>query len=138
MNGRAILAIFAGVISAGLIVWVLMTITHLIYPIDSKAMTEALRSNDLETLRQFLLNQPTGALIGVVLGHGLGLFGGLFIGHLIDRKNISTLFIIASIMILMNVINFLTVPHPSWFPFVDVGFSLLMAALFIFSRKKSK
>ncbi|MDB4516071.1 hypothetical protein N9089_00580 [Crocinitomicaceae bacterium] len=136
MNGRSILAVLAGIVGGMVIIMIIQSILHEIYPIDIKKLME-LYKEDPEGYREFLRNQPIGAHLGVILSHGLGAFGGMIIGRLIDRKNGMTVIAIALILLLGNVVNFISMPHPLWFPFVDILFTLGIAIAFIFTRKKA-
>lgn len=136
MNGRSILAVLAGIVGGMVIIMIIQSILHEIYPIDIKKLLE-LYKEDPEGYREFLRNQPIGAHIGVILSHGLGALGGMIIGRLIDRKNGMSVIAIALILLLGNVVNFISMPHPLWFPFVDILFTLGIAIAFIFTRKKA-
>lgn len=135
MDKKTILAVFVGLLTAGIGVWLIMTLSTLIYPIDKEAIKEAMKSR--ETFRTYMLAQPVGSFIAVVFAHGLGILAGLFVGYLIDRRSRQHLFVIGGIMLLMSLINFLSIPHPLWFLFADLGFTLLLVASFIYTRKKA-
>lgn len=124
MSKRSILAVLAGIIGASAIIYLLIPIGHKIFPIDEKAMEAAFKSKDEATLRTFFLNLPLGSYLTVIAAHAFGILGGLIIGRLIDKTQITHLLSILVIMLLMSVLNFLTIPHPTWFPFADLGTTL--------------
>ncbi len=135
MKIRSILAVLAGIIGGMVVIMIIQSILHKIYPIDIEVYRLAVK--DPKTFKEFMLNQPVGAHIGVVISHGLGAFGGMIIGRLIDKENGMTVIGIAMILLLGNVVNFLLMPHPVWFPYADLLFTLGIIFAFIFTRKKA-
>ena len=127
MNGRSILAVLAGVIGGGIIVFSLISLGHKLFPVDEAAMRLALLTKDEATIRAFFENLPLGNYVSVIVAHALGLVGGMVIGRLINKKELMHLIVIALIMVLLQVVNFLSIPHPSWFLFADLGTSFGLA-----------
>lgn len=136
MNRKYIIAILVGVLSAAILVFILELFSHSLYPVDVEEFTKAVNSKDRELFRAFALKQPLGSFISIVLAHGFGLLGGLVISRLIFRRSKLSLYIITAIMLLANTVNFLAMPHPTWFPFADLAFTIIIAFMYISSRKK--
>jgi len=135
MDKRGILAVFLGLLVSGIVVWFCMSITHTIYPVDNAEIKEAIKSR--EAFELYMLALPMGTFIGVIIGHGFGILAGVFVGRLIDRRTRTPMFVIAAIMLLMSLLNYLSLPHPGWFLPVDLAFTLLLVSAFIFTRKKA-
>jgi len=135
MDKRGIFSVFAGLLGAGVLVWLAMSITHQIYPVDKEMIKEAIKSR--ESFETYMLSLPTGTFIGVILGHGFGILGGVVIGRLIDSRTRTPMFVIAVIMLLMSLLNYLSLPHPGWFLPFDLGFTIVLVSAYIFSRKKA-
>ncbi len=133
MNGRSILAVLAGILSGGFAIYLIQGLLGRIFPIDHEALLMSMKSP--AAFKEFMLNQPLSAHLSIIVSHGLGLLAGLIVGRLIDRHNAMTLIAISCILLLGNVLNFIAVPHPTWFPFVDVLFTLAVAIGYIFTRK---
>lgn len=128
MNGRSILAVLAGIISGGVIIGLLQGVIHNLFPLDPE-LAETFKGNP-EVFKEYLLTRPFQMYLLVSISHGLGIVGGMFIGNLIDRTNGMTVISVAAILLLANVVNFLSLPHPGWFPFLDLGIGVSFALAF--------
>ncbi|MDC3252723.1 hypothetical protein OAU25_00550 [Crocinitomicaceae bacterium] len=137
MNKKYTIAILLGILSAGILVFILELFSHSLYPVDMKEFTEIINSKDPVLFEAFVLKQPLGSFISIILAHGFGLLGGLVISRLIFRRSKMSLYIITAIMLLANTVNFLAMPHPTWFPFADLGFTIIIAFMYISSRRKT-
>jgi hypothetical protein len=137
MDRKYLLSVLVGVLSAAAIAFVLKLITYSMYPYDVKELGELVAAKDIEGYRQYLVDQPVGSFLMTIASHGIGLLGGLMISRLIFNRAVMGLYIITSIILLTNTVNFLSVPNPTWFPYADLGFSLIVAFAYISSRKKA-
>ena len=111
-----ILAIIAGVITAGITVFVLESLSHLIYP-----PPENIDLTDYEALKEAVKGMPTGALVSVLLAWMIsGIVGG-FVGGKIDSINWKqNSIIIGLILLLFAIFNLYMVPHPLWMTVIAV------------------
>ena len=137
MDRKYLLSVLVGVLSAAAIAFIIKLISYRMYPYDLKELSEIVEMRNVDVYRQFLLKQPVGSFVMIILSHGVGLLGGLFISRLIFNRALMGLYIITAIILLTNAVNFLSVPNPTWFPFADIGFTLLIAFVYISSRKKA-
>lgn len=135
MKGRSILAVAVGLVVAFLVIAGLQTVLGYIYPIDKHSLI--LLTQSPEAYREFMLGLPIGAFIGVILSHAIGTLAGVIIGTFVDRTNSMIPYIIMVLMLLGSIVNFLVVPHPSWFPFADLGCTILFVFAYTLSRKKA-
>jgi len=106
-----------------------------IYPIDLDALIEAKKTD--ASFRAYLLDQPLSVHLTDVATNGIAMLVGLVVGRLIDRHNMMTLVVITAILFLGNILSLLAVPHPTWFPFADILFTLAVAVGYIFTRKNA-
>lgn len=137
MNRKLVIAIFAGLVVSIILVYLLEMIGHLMYPVDMKLIQAFIDAGDVEGFTQFMLNMPIGAFMAVILAHGFGLLGGLVVCRLIYNQHRLPLFGLTAIVLISTLLNLFLVPHPSWFPYADIGFSLGLALAYIYSRKKA-
>ena len=136
MNGRSILAVFAGIVVGIAVISFLQSLLVFVYPEHIKAMKNL---KELAELEKYMLSLPTGMYLLASFTHALGLLCGMIVGHMIDRKNGMTMIVVASLLLLGNVLNFLVVPHPGWFPLLDLGLSVgfgLAYGVFVWRRSR--
>lgn len=130
---RSFLAALAGIVSAGVAIWLFEFLGHLLFPIGDLNIDPT----DMDAIKQIMFQIPTGALVAVILAHALGLFVGLIVARIIDKSSLAALFGVAGIITLMTLINLLIIPHPTWFLIADLAGVLIVATWFIASRKKT-
>ena len=134
MDRKVAIAVFVGIFGAGFAIAFLIYLGHLIAPVD---IPEGFKDWPKDAKITFMKNLPPSHYILVILGQGLGILSGVVAGRLLYKKAIRPLYIILVIMLMMSVINFLSMPHPTWFIFADLGFSILLSLAFIKTRKKA-
>lgn len=135
MSNRSILAVLAGIISGGLMIYIVHGILTSIYPINVEELLEARKTK--ATFRAYMLDQPLSVHIIDILVNGVSMLVGLMVGRFIDRENIMTLLVITAILLLGSVLNLLVVPHPTWFPFAYLIIPLAVSIGYLFTRKKA-
>lgn len=129
---RSFLAAVAGIVSAGIAIWLFEFLGHVIFPLQIE-----IDPTDMESIREMMFKIPITNLVAVILAHGIGLIVGLFIARIIDKKTSGPLYGVAGIIFLMTLINLLLIPHPMWFMIADLGVILIVAFAFIATRKKA-
>jgi hypothetical protein len=135
MDGKRILAIIAGLVVSMLALYTVKTIMIQIYPVDLLEIKPAMKSREL--FGAYLERQPIGSILSEAIAHAIGMFVGLYLAYFIDPRGRGTIIILASIIIMTNVINLISIPYPLWFPMVDVVMSVFVASMFIMSKKKA-
>ena len=81
---------------------------------------------------------PGGAFVVAMLCHWIGTAAGAVIAmFLTGRKVLLPALIIGALFTLLGIMNVTSVPHPAWFPFVDIPGYLPAAALAGFLLRKS-
>ena len=108
--GRNIGAGIAGVVVAGLLVWVVEMIGHTAYP-----MPEGLDYRDTEAMASYVASLPVGALLSVVLAWVIGTFGGTFVGSRIGTAPPYIFAVLVGGFVLLGIaLNLAAIPHPTW------------------------
>ena len=83
-----------------------------------------------EAVMAWMETLPDGAFVVAMLCHAVGAAVGAAVGMLIGgRANLRPAVVVGILFTVAGVINVMSVPHPSWFPFVDVPVYLLVALL---------
>ena len=109
--GRSILAVIAGVVFGGILVWAVEKIGHAVYPLP-----EGFDPTDMEQLKVIVQQLPVGALLFVLLAWAVGsLGGGALAAWLARRAGVNHALIVGGILMLFSIINMFMIPHPTWF-----------------------
>jgi hypothetical protein len=105
---RRVLAAIAGLIVGGIVVMIVETFGHRMYP-----PPPGLDMNNMEALRAAAANAPTGARAAVVVAWALGSFAGGLTAGRIGRHIIPAL-AVGGILMLGGIFNLATIPSPIW------------------------
>ena len=106
---RSILSVFAGVVIAGLVVFVAEAVGHMIFP-----PPEGTDLSAPEALATIMDQIPVGAKIAVLVAWFLGVFAGCFTALKISRGVSWTGLVVAGIMLAMMAMTLIAIPHPVW------------------------
>ena len=107
---RNILAVLAGIIAAGVTVFVVEMIGHFLLP-----MPPGVDPTNPDSLRANAANLPVSNLIAMVIGWCAGSFVGGLIAALISREQKMLCALIVALFILgSGVATMLMIPHPIW------------------------
>lgn len=123
---RLIVAVIVGVVAGGLMVFLVESIGHMIYPppADLNLADPASRATMIERL-------APGALAMVVIGWFLGSLAGALIANRIARQARAG-WIVALLFIALTAFNFTVIPHPAWM--IAAGIALPLLAAWIAAR----
>ena len=105
---KTILAVIAGVIAGGAIVFVTEAIGHSLFPPPAD-----IDLSNPDDVKRLMASLPAGAFAMVLLGWFLGSFAGAYVAHAIARKPVAA-WAVAVIFILFTIMNFFMIPHPAW------------------------
>ncbi len=113
---RNFLAVVGGIVLGGLLVGLILSISHRFY-----GATEEMSSYDPESIKNFLESLPIAAYVWVIIGHSVGAFVAAAIASRFTDDNHLYLGIVAAgILLLFSIINYFTmIGHPTWFMIVE-------------------
>lgn len=115
--GRKILAVVAGVILAGLLVYAVETVGHQVYPPPAD-----LDMKNMAAMGAYVATLPIGALLFVLLAYALGSFAGGWLAAKIARTSqIHLPLTVGGIQLLFGILNLIAIPHPLWFAIAAVS-----------------
>ena len=122
------ISVVVGLVCGMVFMMALHFASMLIYPAPESVDLMNQEPENLENLNAWLASLPAGAFILAVASHGLGSMSGAVVATLISGRNslipavvIGILFTIAGLM------NLQSIPHPNWFPYVDIPIYLVLA-----------
>jgi len=109
--GKNIAAGIAGVVIAGLLVWLVEMLGHAVYPPPMD-----LNFADPDAMRAYMDVMPLGALLFVAAAWFIGTLGGTFAACKIgDAKPMIFAIVVGGLMLIGTLFNLVTIPHPLWF-----------------------
>jgi hypothetical protein len=92
--------------------------------------------NDAESLKQMTDNLPLGAFLFILAAYALGSFiGGLVSSILSSTPNLWGAAAVGLILMIFGIMNFLMIPHPTWF--VAVSLMLYLPCAFLGGKTAS-
>lgn len=114
--GRRILAVVAGVIFAGIVIYVLETIGHQVYPPPADLDTK-----NLEAMKAYIATLPMGAMLFVLLAYIVGSFAGGWLAVKIARTSqMHVPLTVGGVQLFLGIINLVMIPQPMWFAVASV------------------
>ena len=105
---RVSLAVVAGVIAGGAVVFVTEAIGHSLFPPPAD-----IDLSNPDDVKRLMASLPAGAFAMVLLGWFLGSLAGAYVAHAIAKKPVAA-WAVAGIFILFTITNFFMIPHPMW------------------------
>lgn len=112
-NLRFVLAVIGGIVTGTVLVAVIESVGHLIYPPP--------RSFDSEVICTYLKSAPIMALIFPLVAWVVGAFVAGLIAKVIYRANNKPAFVAGAIQLILILINFFMVTcHPMWMEIIGV------------------
>ncbi|MFQ5547667.1 MAG: hypothetical protein ACE5FV_05210 [Woeseia sp.] len=108
---RKIAAAALGIITAGLIVWIVEALGHAVYPVPPDLDMSA-----PEQFRDYIAALPPGAFLFVLAAWLLGtLGGGMLACFIAGEKPFVYATIVGAFILIATVVNLVMLPHPLWF-----------------------
>lgn len=123
---KLVLAVVAGVIAGGVIVFATEYIGHSLAPPPAD-----LDLSNPDDVKRLIDSLPFGAFAMVMLGWFLGSFAGAFVAHAIAKKPAAA-WAVAAIFILFTAMNFVMIPHPMWM--IAAGLLIPLASAWLVLR----
>ena len=109
--GKNIAAGIAGIVVAGLLVWLVEMIGHSVYPPPA-----GLDFANADAMRAYIDTLPIGALLFVAAAWFIGTLGGTFTACKIGTaKPMVFACVVGGLMFVATVVNLAMIPHPLWF-----------------------
>ncbi|MBT8112019.1 MAG: hypothetical protein KJO27_14975 [Gammaproteobacteria bacterium] len=113
---KNIAAGIAGVVIAGVFVWLVEMVGHSVYPPPPN-----LDFADADAMRAYIDRLPLGALLFVAAAWFIGTLGGTFSACKIGTaKPIVFAGVVGGLMLLGTAANLIMIPHPLWFSILGI------------------
>ena len=99
-----------------------------VYPLPEGVDFMSQEPENMARLNEWFGTLPATAFLLATACHGLGCMRGAIVAMLISgRRSLVTPVIVGIVFTLCGIMNLSSIPHPSWFPFVDVPIYLALA-----------
>lgn len=128
---KLFLATVLGILAAGISIWALELLGHVVFPVPFE-----INVNDLESFKALMFKIPVQSLLAVIFAHGIGVWIGMFVARMVDKTTHAPMYGVSSFIMLFTVINLLMIPHPTWFTIADIGIILFATIAYVATRKK--
>ena len=130
--GKRVLMNVVGVVVGVPLGMILMMGLHflsgLVYPAPEGVDMMSSEPDQVEAVKAWMATLPAGAFLLAALAHGLGCMGGAAIATLIaGRRSMVAAIVVGVLFTFAGIMNLMMMPHPSWFPFLDMPIYLVLA-----------
>lgn len=123
--GKNIAAGVAGVVIAGILVWLVEMLGHSIYP-----PPPGLDFADAEAMRTYVATLPVGAFLFVGGAWFIATLCGTFVACKIGTaKPLTFAVVVGGLMLIATAANLVMIPHPVWFSILGVAGIVIAAWL---------
>ncbi len=106
---RGIAAIVAGVIAGIVVIMLVESAGHLIFP-----PPEGVDLKDPEALQSVMNEIPLGAKLAVLIAWGLGVAAGAIVARLIANRGVFPAMAVAAVLFAGAAYTMTVIPHPAW------------------------
>lgn len=112
---RNTLAVLGGLVVGFIVVTILETIGHVLFPLP-----EGIDPMSVESIKANMHLVPIGSFLFVAIAHFFGIICAMLVARRISRQSFIPSYIVASVMVALTVLNLMLLPHPFWFLVVDI------------------
>lgn len=125
-----VVAVIIGSIVGSVVMMALHFASMLVYPIPEGIDFVSQDPDNIEKLEKWFETLPAGAFLLASASHGIGCMAGAAVAMLITgRRSLVAPLIVGILFTIGGIMNLSSVPHPAWFPFVDVPIYLILAGI---------
>ena len=126
----SVVGIVVGIVVGMVVMMSLHMASTLVYPPPEGVSFMSQEPENQERLREWFGTLPTGAFLLAAACHGLGCMAGAAIATVIaGRRSLWPAVIVGIFFTACGIMNLRAIPHPSWFPFVDLSVYLTLAVV---------
>lgn len=124
----SVIGVALGVVVGMVVMMGLHLASTLVYPLPEGVDFASADPENQARLQEWFGTLPTGAFLLATVCHGLGCMSGAAVSMLVaGRRSLTPAVIIGVFFTLCGFTNLSSVPHPAWFPFVDLPVYLVLA-----------
>ena len=126
----AVIGVVLGIVAGMIFMMSLHLATTLVYPLPEGVDFMSQELENQARLEEWFGTLPTGAFLLAIACHGLGCMAGAFVAMLVSgRRSLVPPLIVGVFFTACGIMNLSSIPHPFWFPFVDLPAYLVLALI---------
>lgn len=123
-----VLGVVLGIVGGMIFMMSLHMASTLVYPLPEGVDFMSQEPENVSRLNEWFGTLPTGAFLLATACHGLGCMAGAFVAMLVSgRRSLVPPLVVGAFFTSCGIMNLSSIPHPSWFPFVDLPVYLILA-----------
>ncbi len=123
-----LVGVVVGIIAGMIVMMSLHLASTLVYPLPDGVSFTSMELDNQTRLKEWFATLPSGAFLLAIACHGLGCMAGAFVAMLISgRRSMIPPLIVGAFFTVGGIMNLSSIPHPSWFPFVDLPIYVILA-----------
>ncbi len=123
-----VLGVVLGIAAGMILMMSLHWASTFVYPLPEGVDFMSQEPENQARLNEWCGTLPTGAFILAIACHGLGCMAGAFVAMLVSgRRSLIPPLVVGVFFTGCGIMNLSSVPHPAWFPFVDLPVYLVLA-----------
>ncbi|MBI1310633.1 hypothetical protein GC176_04930 [bacterium] len=124
----SVLGVVAGIVVGMVVMMGLHMLSAFVYPVPEGVDFMSQEPENVTRLQEWFGTLPAGAFLLATVCHGLGCMVGALVAMLISgRRSTAPALIVGIFFTACGIINLSSLPHPAWFPFVDLPAYLVFA-----------
>lgn len=124
------IAVVLGVVAGMIVMMLLHMASTFVYPLPEGVDFMSQEPENQERLMEWFGTLPAGAFLLAIVAHGLGCMFGAAVATLISRRNsLLPAIVVGVFFTIAGIMNLSSVPHPFWFPFLDLPVYLILAVI---------
>jgi hypothetical protein len=123
-----VLGVVSGIVAGMIFMMSLHWASTFVYPLPEGVDFMSQEPGNQARLNEWFGTLPTGAFLLATTCHGLGCMAGAFVAMLVfGRRSLIPPLVVGVFFTGCGIMNLSSVPHPAWFPFVDLPVYLVLA-----------
>jgi hypothetical protein len=122
------IGVILGIVAGMIFMMGLHLATMFVYPLPEGIDFMSQEPENQARLKEWFATLPAGAFLLAVACHGLGCMAGACVAMLVSgRRSLWPALIVGVFFTAGGIMNLSSIPHPAWFPFVDIPIYLVLA-----------
>ena len=123
-----VLGVVVGIVAGMIVMMALHWATTFVYPLPEGIDFMSQEPENMARLNEWFGTLPAGAFLLATACHGLGCLAGAVVAMLVaGRRSLISALVVGVFFTACGVMNLSSVPHPAWFPYVDLPIYLILA-----------